>query len=187
MWPWGHAAVAYLLYTLYSRRYRDQPPAGPGAIVVVFAAMLPDLIDKPLAWTYHILPGGRTLGHSIFFAVIVVLIAAWIAGRGHEDVGVALALGNLSHIATDLPSDLVLGNLEGAQYLLWPVLAQPEYETPEGIIAYILASSLDAYGVFQLGLFAFAAIVWYGDGKPGLATVRHTVRRAFNTLPVRGP
>lgn len=186
MWPWGHAAVAYLLYTLYSRRYSDRPPDGPGALVVVFAAMLPDLIDKPLAWTYHILPGGRTLGHSIFFAVIVVALAAWIARRGHVDIGVALGLGHVSHLVTDLPRDLILGNLEGAQYLLWPVLAQPEYETPEGIIAYILASSLDAYGLFQAGLFAVAAIVWFRDGRPGLDTVRRTARRAFTRLPVRG-
>ena len=74
MFPWEHAAVAYLLYAGYARWHDGTAPGGWAVLVVLVASQLPDLIDKPLAWQFGLLPSGRSLAHSVFVAVPVVVV-----------------------------------------------------------------------------------------------------------------
>jgi len=173
MWPWGHLAVAYLLYTAYSRGWADRRLRDIPALALAVGSQGPDLIDKPLGWSLGVLPGGRTLGHSVFFAVVVLSIAYVLASRsGRVETGIAFAIGYATHLVTDLPPSVLAGNLEGAKFLLWPVLDQPAYEEVGGILEGFLRYSMGAYEWAQLGLFALAVVVWYREGQPGLATVR---------------
>lgn len=74
MWPWGHAAVGYTLYSAFSRMYYRKPPSDAAALVVLFGTQLPDFNDKPLAWTFDVLPTGRSLGHSLLTAAVILII-----------------------------------------------------------------------------------------------------------------
>lgn len=86
MMPWEHSIVGYIKYSLFIHLlYRDSP-TGIGTLLVVFASLLPDLLDKPLAWQFGIFAdgGGYALFHSVFLAVplsIVVLLLAYYRGR----------------------------------------------------------------------------------------------------------
>ena len=71
MWPWGHVALGYLFYSLYVHWRHDRPPSAPAAIAVGVGTLLPDVIDKPLAWWAAVLPNGRSLAHS---AVVMGLV-----------------------------------------------------------------------------------------------------------------
>jgi len=100
MWPWEHLAVAYLLYSARSRWLWGRPPTTRGTLVVAFASQLPDLVDKPLAWLLFVLPGGRTLGHSLFVGlplVGVAFVVGWVLDSYRGSI--AFAVGLLSHLA----------------------------------------------------------------------------------------
>lgn len=179
MWPWGHVAVAYLLYSGYCRSSHDRPPLGAAAIVLVIASQVPDLIDKPLGWSLAVLPGGRTLAHSLFGTVAIVTIVALFAHRiDRMELAGAYAVGHGAHLLADLPIDLPLGNVDDAIYLLWPLLEPPEYRQVDGILAGFLRFDLGPYELVQIGLFVIAIAVWYADGRPGLATARAMYTRA---------
>ncbi|MCL7419035.1 MAG: metal-dependent hydrolase, partial [Halalkalicoccus sp.] len=92
MWPWGHAALAYVLYSALRRR-RGGSPGGVATIVVVFASQLPDLIDKPLAWTLGVIPSGRMLAHAPAVALPLCVAVYWyFARRSRAEYGVAFGL-----------------------------------------------------------------------------------------------
>ncbi|GAB7120018.1 hypothetical protein JCM9743_24830 [Natrinema sp. JCM 9743] len=170
MWPWGHLAVAYLLYTIGSHRRFGRPPRAVPAIALAVGSQTPDLIDKPLAWNFGILPGGRTLAHSLFVVALLVpavlLVTDRLEGRA---VGVAFLVGYGSHLLADVPPAALSGEFAHAAYLLWPVLEQPPEAPVAGILDAILHYyALGPYEWVQFGLFAIAVLVWYHDGLPGL-------------------
>jgi hypothetical protein len=65
-------------------------------IVTVFCGILPDLVDKPLAALG--IGGGRYIGHTIIFAVVVV--AAFSMWK--RKYGLAALTGHVSHLLLDL-------------------------------------------------------------------------------------
>jgi len=74
------------IFTVLSHLFRDSP-TGLEAFAVVLASVLPDLIDKPLAWEYGVFENGYAIGHSLFFAVPLAILVGMIAharrhGRG---------------------------------------------------------------------------------------------------------
>jgi xanthine/uracil permease len=91
MWPWGHAAVAYLLYRLILVVRRDgnhgaetgsvSTPTGPAVLALGVGTQFPDLIDKPLAWSVSVLPSGRTLAHSALVWAAIAVVALAIVTR----------------------------------------------------------------------------------------------------------
>lgn len=178
MWPWGHVAVAYLIYTAFARKQYDRLPRGLPVIALVVGSQFPDLIDKPLGWSLGVLPGGRTLGHSIFFAVLLILAVYLIALRYDRiESATAFALGHVSHLVADLPPSVLTGDFRGTTFLFWPVLEQPDYESVGGILEGFLRYSMGPYEWVQLGLFFIAVIVWYRDGKPGIEYVHLGIER----------
>ncbi|SEW03629.1 metal-dependent hydrolase [Natrinema salifodinae] len=179
MWPWGHLAVAYLLYTIVTHRRFGRTPRAIPAIAVAIGSQTPDLIDKPLAWNFGILPGGRTLAHSLFVVALLVPAVLVLADRlDRRPVGVAFLLGYCSHLLADIPPAVFSGEFAYAAYLLWPAVEQPPEDPVAGILdAFLHYYAMGPYEWLQFGLLAVAAIAWYRDGAPGLGLVRASIAR----------
>ncbi|ADB60172.1 membrane-bound metal-dependent hydrolase [Haloterrigena turkmenica DSM 5511] len=177
MWPWGHLAIAYLCYSIARYRLRDRPPRALPVIALAIGSQFPDLIDKPFAWSFEILPGGRTLTHSVFVAALLLPSVYLLARRfDRPDAGVAFVVGHVSHLLADIPPNAILtADASQLTFLVWPLLPPPPYEEVDGILAGFLRYSMGWYEWAQLGLALVALLVWYRDGRPGLGYVRRSV------------
>lgn len=178
MWPWGHLAVGYLLYSL-GLRHRNRLPDASEAYLVAFGTLFPDLVDKPMAWSLGVLESGRSLGHSVLIAVLVLGVLYVVIGPQFGQSRVfAFAVGYLSHPLADLPFEkLAVGDLEFATYLVWPMLPPPPHMIEQSFIAHLAAYELGPFEAFQWVLFGLAIILWYLDGLPGLEPIRARVTR----------
>lgn len=191
MWPWEHAAVAYIGYSSLSRLSALRTPDTDAFVAVLLGSQGPDLIDKPLAWWLQVLPSGRSLGHSVFFALPLVAVVFWAARlRGRTDVGVAFAIGYLSHLPADVIYPVLLGEHASVGFLFYPLVAESGH-TEMGAIGKVtkLAGEFAHFlqtprGTVYLGgelLLLLAALwLWIADGKPGLGTVRRRLRHAIS-------
>lgn len=180
MWPWEHLTFGYVLVSLWARVRGRQPPGDVTVVAATFGTQLPDLIDKPGAWLFGILPSGISLGHSVLFAVPVA-VAGVVLGRrlGHGQVGWGFAIGLLSHLAGDVIWPLALGG--DAPSLLWPLVPVSADNGP------FLGRTLELWTRFyellgtplgavylgvELGFVLFTLVLWHRDGYPGLGAVR---------------
>jgi hypothetical protein len=120
--PLQHFAVVALPVTVYSLvRYR-RLPTGYTVLILLVATQLPDIIDKPLAWTFGVLPSGRMLAHSIVISgpVLSTLCLLGIYLRKFEYTGL-FAVAYLSHIVEDFYPIL----WQGRSYYFFPNLFWP--------------------------------------------------------------
>lgn len=178
MWPWTHAAVAYLLYTAYCHVTRRQHPEGPGVVVLAGGAVLPDFVDKSLAWYVPVLPSGRSLAHSLIVGVVLAALVLWLAHRtGRTRIGVAFAIGYLSHPLADAFLPVVTGEWKFLTFLAWPLLAAPQYEGPHSVVVRLAAIEPTPYFLFELAVTGLAVVLWASHGWPGLESVRKRVGR----------
>ena len=185
MWPWGHLAVGYLAYVA-TVRARGRRQTGAAVAAVAIGSQLPDLIDKPLAWTVAVLPSGRSLGHSLLFVALLAGVGYLLARRARRtELAVAFAVGHAAHALVDLGPDVVLGLLRGdasqlrwTTYMLWPLLPSPPYPSDSSFAGHVLGYTLDAYAAFEIGLFGVAVAVWLRSGAPGLAVAGRRLRAA---------
>lgn len=188
MWPLGHAAVAYLLYSLWMRTTRDgaafRIPGAEGSASIAVAFLLvgsqfPDLIDKPLAWYLGVLPTGRTLAHSLFFVVPVVVVVGVITARHdrlEREYGIVFGIGAISHVLVDAVPALWGGS--DWYHLLWPLTSVEPYESgAPSVIDLFVASLGDPFFLLEFVLAGVALVVWYRDGYPGLSLVKRTLGR----------
>lgn len=168
MWPWGHLAVGYLCY-VSSIKFRGKGEQTPLTLfALAIGTQFPDLIDKPLAWSFSILPSGRSLAHSLLTAVVVVSIGYWIGQRlSREESVIAFAVGYVSHSLVDLGPDVVGGLLVGdlsqlkwTTYLLWPLLPSPPYPNDSSFMEHFAGFLFDPYLVAQFVLAGIAIGVW---------------------------
>lgn len=177
MLPWEHVAAGYLLYSLSVRVLYGRAPTGRAAVAVAVAAVVPDLVDKPLAWELHVV-NGKSLGHSLFFAVPVAVASGFAAGRG---VAAAVVLGLASHGIADVGYRLALGRSLDWTFLVWPLLGRPAVDTP-GLLAttrrwlavygeYLASDRGRIYLGFEVALLGGALVVWLRDGRPGTDVV----------------
>ena len=180
MWPWGHLGVAYILYSLYARGRFRRAPRPDAALAVAVGSQFPDVIDKPLAW-YGVLPGGRTLAHSLAFAWALLVVAYGIGiVLDRIEAATAFVIAHLSHLAADLPPRLLLGYPSGTEYLLWPFISQSTFRfrdrvfEPPALVEFLVTPLTDpfVYQLFQFALLVVALGLWYVDGCPGLQYVR---------------
>jgi hypothetical protein len=178
MWPWEHVAAGYLAYSLFARVAYGRAPLGDATLAVVAAALLPDLIDKPLAWGAHLLPSGRSLAHSLFFAGPAIVATGLLVGRR---VAIAFALTYLGHLGADAVYPMALGQPPVYHFLLWPLLELPPTETP-GLLfrtRHLFGDFLEfletprgrLYLLVEGTLLGSAAALWVLDGRPGVGTV----------------
>lgn len=184
MWPWGHLALGYLLFSPGVRLRTGRPPGASAVVLLAIGTQLPDLVDKSLAWVFHVFPQGFGVGHSVFVAVPLGL-AAILAGRysGHVAAGMGFAVGWWSHLAGDLLVGLASENPYTLERVLWPVVTLPPLGRPVtaiGRIQYFFGKWLELLRagdtpvlvLLYFGPLLAAVLLWLVDGAPGLPTDR---------------
>lgn len=133
MFPWTHAAFGYLLLLAVAVLLRRRLSRAE-LIAVIVGTQLPDLVDKPLAWWFSVLPSGRSLAHSLLVAIplsVLVLAVAWYLT--HPEVGVAFGTGYASHLVGDSYVALYYWIPEEFSFLLWPLLPAYPYDDFTGL------------------------------------------------------
>ncbi len=187
MWPWEHLAFGYLAFSAYSRLRTGRPPRSDAVVVLGAATQLPDLVDKPLAWSLSILPSGHSLAHSLLTALPLSAVALALSYRARRtDVGVAFTVGYLSHLAGDIIYPIAVGKEASFGFLLWPLVPVPTDQSKFGLlsqfreyfgnyITYLNDPAVQGYLALELGLLLGVFCLWLFDGMPGIP--RKIVRR----------
>jgi len=166
MWPWGHLAAGYLVYRVLNR---DTVPAALPALALALGTQLPDLIDKPFAWTIPLLPNGRSLGHSLVIVLPLLVGHLLILDGRRRQIAAALATGYLTHLGTDALYPALSGDWYYVGFLGWPLVPPIEYTSEStGIVDHFLRFELTLTSGFEILLFALAVALWIYDGVPGL-------------------
>ncbi|WP_255191498.1 metal-dependent hydrolase [Natronobeatus ordinarius] len=172
MQPVVHLAVGYLCYAAYVRwrRGRGVTPADGPVLVAAFGAVLPDLVDQPL-WLAGVTPVGRTIAHSLLFAVPTILLVSYLTRRRGEPIlGVAFAIGYGSHLAADVPWHVLAGDYDELGFLLWPITHMPQYT---GVKSLGTVAGLEVTTLWLEAVILVAGVaLWWHDGRPGLGAIR---------------
>jgi hypothetical protein len=189
MWPWGHAALGYLLYVVYVWLQTRGRPAGRGVLALLLGTQTPDLIDKPLAWYLGVLDYGRSLAHSVLTGGLILLaVVLYLRHRGHRGLATAFAIGYLSHLAGDSYTFALAGNWGDLAFLVWPLLPIPGAENElEGLLAHL--ARLDASAIYSEGVLLAGGVfvLWLLQGAPGLWSTIRWLRHAAGTAEVEKP
>lgn len=193
MWPWDHLAFAYLMYSGGLRFCDRSPVAELPMLCLVAGSQFPDIVDKPLWWTFSIVP---VLTHSVVVALPLALCILLATRRiGQIASGIAFVTGYSSHLIGDLLYPLATDGVLGYQRLLWPLV---EYagEPEGGLVAtawrffesyafFLSTSDAFLYVLADFILICSAITLWLADGRPGLGTLRelyHRLGRVARTL-----
>ena len=169
MLPWAHVAIGYLLWSVATHSLRGRPPNDREVWVLLFGTQLPDLIDKPLAWSFGVLPSGRSLGHSLLFVAAVFALASVVAKRRNaRALAVAYGVGHLSHSLADAYRPLMEGRYGDVGYLLWPLLEGPADGPGRSIVEHFRGLTLSSFLGYQSAVTALLLALWLYDGTPGL-------------------
>lgn len=125
MLPLEHFFVAFLPLLAFEVLWSRRLPTVRFAGVVFVGSQFPDLIDKPLAYQFGIIPSGRVLMHSFPTAVPFLLLVGlygWKTNRNR--LGFAFVFAHLSHLLADNYETLLGPDTRIPSDLLWP-LAPP--------------------------------------------------------------
>lgn len=194
MWPWEHAILGYLSYSLVCHLLFRTSPGGLDAFAVVFASVLPDLIDKPLAWEFGVFEAGYAMGHSLFFAVPLSLLVGTIAYRaGRPLIALAFPIGYLLHLPGDILYSYASDGVLYVEIVLWPIAVAPGGSARQGFleafgslfgryVGTLLAGDVSTYVWLQFGLAVLAFLMWLYDGLPVLRDLLVGCRRIARTL-----
>lgn len=156
----GHAAFSVLTLRAWRIRHRAPLPTATESAIVVLGALLPDLIDKPLA-IVDAMEFTRSLGHSLWLPLVVGLFLATpgVASSRVAPVIRLLLAGLVGHHVCDLVADLESGLLYTgrwfAVWMLWPwvdrddmsfrvepALAQDGFLVPSEMVLVMLAGTM---------------------------------------------
>lgn len=178
MWPWEHVFFGYLLVSLYANLWWGTSPSDRAAVVVAIAAVLPDLIDKPLAWQFGVFPSGYALGHSVFFATFLSAVALFLANYyDAPKLGIVFTIGYFSHLLGDVIPHYVRTGEVYVGHLLWPVVVDESTTHTtftDGVghhlvpyVAQIASLELTPYLTMSLLIAGATLALWIHDGAPG--------------------
>lgn len=179
MFPWEHVIVGYVAFSVLSRLLYRKPPGEWAALMVVFGSLLPDLVDKPLAWQYGVFETSDALVHSVFFAV-PVCAAFWLLARrrGRGSVGAGLTTGYLLHLPADVIPYYFMTGRWWPERILWPYRTAPPTSGTEfgpHMLVYVgpyledlFSGDPSTYVLANLFLLWLAMCLWFFDGLPGL-------------------
>jgi hypothetical protein len=179
VWPWEHLAFGYAFYSPARQLVRRGPPTPGEALALALGTQLPDLIDKPLAWTVRILPSSVSLAHSAFFTLPLVAVARGVSRRiGRPYLWIPLTVGFLSHLLGDAVARVALRDATNLSFLVWPLVpssAPRRHGLRSNFVRFLRAYARGirsgkylAYFLAELGLIAFALGRWVLDGTPGV-------------------
>ncbi len=173
MWPWGHLVFGYVVYSLWRRLSGNPPPTDTTALLLAFGTQFPDLVDKPLAWTFGVIPNGRSLTHSAITTTIIVVTVLYVAHRSSRlSYATAFGTGYYSHLIGDALNPLLGGSLYELGFLLWPLVPAIDYGDG-GFLAHFAELELTPLFVVRILVLAVpAALLWIADGTPGTALLR---------------
>lgn len=173
MWPWGHLAVGYLLYSVFTHIRERRPPDGVATIALALGTQFPDLVDKPLAWTFGIIPNGRSLTHSFLIAVVLVaVLEVVLRRRDNGAVATAFGIGYLSHLFGDALYPFLTGDYYLISFLAWPLVPAIEYPTEQNFAAHLRELTLESFVSFEVALGLLVFMLWFYDGSPGYGVVK---------------
>ncbi|MFC4549728.1 MULTISPECIES: metal-dependent hydrolase [Halorussus] len=176
MWPWGHLAFGYLLYSVLVRVRTRRPPGDAATVALAVGTQFPDLVDKPLAWSLDVLPSGRSLAHSAFTAAFVVFVVwAVLRRRNAETAAAAFGVGYVSHLVGDALDPVLAGDYYHLGFLGWPLVPAIEYPTEQSFVAHFRELSLGSLTSVEAGFAVAITLLWLVDGAPGA--------RALRTIP----
>lgn len=187
MWPWEHLAVGYLLYSVYTRTVHRRRPDHDEVLVLAVGTQFPDLVDKPLAWAFGVLPSGLSLAHSLVCALAVCGLL-FVVGRRHtgRPVGDAFGIGYLSHLLGDLLYPLATGGDIRPAFLLWPLVSRTPTDTrglfgnllyyTDQFVTFLGTPRGHLYLLLEVGLLALAVGIWALDEFPGSYDLRTRIR-----------
>jgi hypothetical protein len=149
--PLGHLAVSVLLARVAGLDDRR------AFALVLAGAVLPDLVDKPLA-AVGAVPVAHTVGHSV---VVLAGAALAVAGVARLRPAAPLVVGWAGHVA----ADLVVAYPRFLVNYAWPLVAPRP--TPDGsAVAYWVEYALGPLGALELLLAAGAALTLRRAGPP---------------------
>jgi hypothetical protein len=174
MLPWGHAGVGYVAYHLWLRLRNRLPPNGVAVVALLFGTQFPDLLDKPGAWIFGVLPSGRSFGHSLLtLGLVGLLVVLWLRRTRRADPRVWWAFlgGWFSHLLTDGYS-ILFDSETCLRYLLWPLVSTCGYENDTSALDWLAAFEFSQRQLLGVAFALSAALVWWFDGRPGLQTIR---------------
>jgi membrane-bound metal-dependent hydrolase YbcI (DUF457 family) len=130
VFPHEHLFVALLPVVAYVTVRDRTLPSAAVIGVTALGSQFPDLVDKPLAHQFGLLPSGRVFTHSLPIAiplVIAVLAYGWRTGR--RRLAGAFVSAYLLHLVGDTYTVLLTGRIPAD--LLWPLTAvQPRPRVP---------------------------------------------------------
>ena len=187
MWPWEHAAFGYLLYSTVTRLTGERPTDG-AIIALSFGTQIPDLVDKPLAWSFGVLPSGTSLAHSVFVAAPVAVLVLSLGRRvGRPTVAAGFVVGYWSHLVGDVVYPTFLRGVLNVDAVLWPLVSGPpgQYAGVFARTASLFAGLLELLGtpagmsylLAEVVLLGSATFFWAADGAPGTGPLRTIVTR----------
>ncbi|NHN43173.1 metal-dependent hydrolase [Halorubellus sp. JP-L1] len=196
MWPWEHAAVGYVCYSIVSRLLSGEPPDGDPVLALAVGTQFPDVVDKTLSWGLGVFPTGYAAGHSVLVSVPVGVALVAAAARGTQRrVAVAFVFGHWSHVATDVLVTLRGGGDPEWGIALWPIVDREPYGDDLGLgrglvyfaeyLADVARSDVQTLLVVHLGLTALTVALWLVDGAPGLHALGARVRWFARTVRSR--
>lgn len=177
MYPASHFLLAAIPLTAYTVVRWRRLPSGPTVLLLLVATQLPDVIDKPLAWTFAILPSGRMLAHSLVVSLPVLTVVVLLAARqGYGRYAMVFSAGYLSHIVGDFYPIVRFGtDYYFFPNLFWPLLAANPDRTPS-----FAAHSPDSLFSLVVPLVIFGLAVSYS-----IVTVYRRDERVPAEIPQR--
>lgn len=124
MQPTTHAVIALLPVIAYYLTRHRRVPSGALVLIALFAGLFADIVDKPLAWTFGLIPSGRMIAHSIVVSIPLLFVMLLAAHKTDKlRYGIVFAWGHLSHIAGDFYPILFKGrDFYFYSNVFWPVM-----------------------------------------------------------------
>lgn len=181
MMPWEHAILGYIGFSLSVRLLYREPPTSVESLLVIFASLLPDLIDKPLAWQLDVFTSGHAFAHSVFVAVPVSVSVLLIAVRaGKKRQGFAFFLGYLLHLPADVLPQYLHDRSLPVHRVLWPLrqdgsgydsgfrqeLIENTSMYLNWIVRELASGTPDPYLLLLVAIGAAGLLLWVADGLP---------------------
>jgi membrane-bound metal-dependent hydrolase YbcI (DUF457 family) len=121
MFPLEHFLVASLPVLMYALICNGHLPSIRLTAVTFIGSQFPDLVDKPLAYQFGLIPSGRVFMHSLPIALpflLGIIIYGWKTERNRLSLGFAFAY--VSHLVADNYRPLFGPHPQIRSDLLWP-------------------------------------------------------------------